>query len=149
MAQLRLVWLQVLLAPVLLLIVVGFVLPWTAEDPGAGADTAVVVVGAVVLAAIGLGGAQWNRGRDYPCVPADELWRIFRTRVFLGIAIGDLPALLSFVAAFVYEEGWLYLVGVAISLISLAMIGPTRAHVERVDASLRAQGCRHALGETL
>jgi hypothetical protein len=147
--QLRVIWAQVAVALVLLAVVIGFAVPWTAENPGDGIAPLVALVGGLALAAIGIGGARWNRDRDYACVPADELRRLFASRIFYGIAISDLPALLSFVAAFVYEEGWLYLVGLAISLIGLALSAPSRTNIERVDAKLRAHGCPHTLGESL
>jgi hypothetical protein len=148
-AKLRLIWAQVVFALLMLAVVVGFAVPWTAEGPDGGIAPEAALAGGLVLAALGIGGALWNRRRDYACVPVDELQQRFATRMFVGIAIGDLPALLSFVAAFVFEQGWLYLVGLAISLVALGSCAPSRANVERVDAKLRAQGCTHALGESL
>jgi F0F1-type ATP synthase membrane subunit c/vacuolar-type H+-ATPase subunit K len=148
-AQLRLIWAQVAFALVMLAVVIGFTVPWTAEDPEGGIAPVAVLVGGLVLAAIGIGGALWNRHRAYACVPADELQGLFATRMFVGIALSDIPALLSFAVAFIFEEGWLYLVGLAMSLVGLALSAPSRANVERVDADLRAQGCPHALGESL
>ena len=149
MKQLRLIMAQVAIALVLLAVVIGFVLPWTPEDPATAIGPVEGAIGGLVLAAIGIGGARWNRDRPYACVPADELRGAFTSRMFFGIAISDLPALLSFVAAFVYEEGWLYLVGLAISLVGLALSAPSQANIERVDAKLRADGCPHTLAAAL
>lgn len=149
MTQLRWIWAQVVIALVMLAVVIGFAVPWTNEAADGGIAPVAALVAGFVLAAIGIGGALWNRNRDYVCVPADELQRLFATRVFVGIAISDLPALLSFVAAFIFEEGWRYLLGLAISLVGLVLSAPSRANVERVNAKLRAQGCPHALADSL
>lgn len=146
--QLRTLWGMVALALVLLAVVIGFALPWVPEG-GSEVDLGAAVLGAVVLAAIGIGGAQVLRGRELPCEEGPALAMAYRTRFFLGIAVSELPALLGFMAAFVVGEGWLYLVGLGVSLVALSRIAPTPGDVQRVEAKLRAGGCQHSLSEAL
>lgn len=140
----RLVFSTVVVALFLLVVVVGVLVPWTSSG-------SVPVVVWLLLAAglVGLVGAAWARGRPVACRAGAELARAYRERVLGGVAFGEAPAVLGFVAALQADAAWPYLVGLALSLIALAVIAPTDGDVERKDAQLRASGCAQSLRQAL
>lgn len=140
----RMIFLSIAVALLLLLFVLTFVVPWTTQEQ-------VPTVVWLLLAAglVGPAGASWARGRAVPCRAGAELARAYQQRMFVGVAFGEAPALLGFVAAFQADAIWPYLVGMALSLIALGMVAPTEGDVERKETQLRAGGCAQSLREAL
>jgi len=69
--------------------------------------------------------------------------------MFIGIGCADSVALFGFVGIFIGGTIWLYLLGLAFALPGLALIGPTRADIERRQQQIAAQGSSLSLLEAL
>ncbi|MTV24918.1 hypothetical protein FTX61_05735 [Nitriliruptoraceae bacterium ZYF776] len=128
----RLVFLGVLQALVLLAVVVVFALPVTPDD-GAIDPIGWALAGLSVPAAAA-GIVVGRRPLSTPSLAA------FRTRMFLGIALADAAALVGFMAAFVAEAAVLYLATGAIGVLTLLAIAPTDARLRADDLALQRQG---------
>lgn len=119
---------------VLLAVVIFFVMP-VAPDDGAIDPLAWILV--AVGLAIGVAGVVVGRR---PLTPDGAHFGAFVQRHFLAIGLTEIPALLSFVAAFVGDAGFLYLIGAVGSLIALTLVAPTDARLRADDQALQRQG---------
>lgn len=115
--------------------------PLTTASPTDPVVYALVAVGPLTLAAI-----PWARGRaTAECAPPSELAQAYTTSVFLSIAFTESAALFGFVATFLAEALWPYLIGMLVSLVGFAAIAPTTARLGKLDAELSRRGCQHSL----
>lgn len=144
LAVLRFVFLIVTLAMLSILYVLVIALPW-------GWGEQVTPIGWALVAAglLGVLGAVWARRREIPCGDREHLKKAYTQRVFWGLAAAENPALLAFVAAFVAEAAWLYLIGLGLSALGFWLVAPTSADVERKASELQSSGCSSSLHEAL
>lgn len=119
--------------------------PLTSDGPTDPLVHVLVGVGPFTLAAV-----PWARRRLLDaCAPPAELADSYRTSVFLAIAFVESAALFAFVATFLAEAVWPYLVGMSVSLIGFAAIAPTTGRVRTLDEDLARRGCQHSLRAAL
>jgi nitrate reductase NapE component len=125
-----------------------------------------MVVGIAVLGALFLGGAPDHAApglvavcgaamaapflgrlarRPLDCSSDVALAESYRTRFFLRAAFANVPALAGFLVGSAGGPVWLFGLGVAIALAALFVDAPTRSHLAREDAALRARGCGRSL----
>jgi hypothetical protein len=130
--QFRLVHGAVMATDVLLAVVVLLVLDLgpVEADP--------VASGALTLAAIATA-AGVRIGRR-PLPTDGDATMAFRTRMFVSIAVLNTGALIGFVAAFLVEAAWPYLVAAVLSLIGFALTAPTEARVRAEQQDLQRRG---------
>lgn len=145
LGSIRLIVTTVFVAMALLLIVVGVSMPWGSSEPVPGHSWAVVGFGAVIAAV----GVVVVRRRQVPCGDAEQVANAYRGRALIGVAVAEVPALLSFLAAFLADQAWLYLVGAVIAAVAFAMVAPTEGDLDRKESELRAQGCAVSLRQAL
>lgn len=69
----------------------------------------------------------------------------YRKSFFSGVALGELVALVGFVASFVVGAGWHYLLGAAFSAIAFAWLAPTIGHLARRQEDLSRAGCEFSI----
>jgi hypothetical protein len=129
----------------LLLVVLVVLFPPGTGDPGAAPDA----LGMLALGLVGLLGAAWVRQRRLTCGESDAVTGQWRTLSFLGIAFAETPALLGFIATFLAEALWPYLVGLAFSSVAFTLIAPTRSEIARQDERLARTGCPTSLRAAL
>jgi hypothetical protein len=102
---------------------------------------ALVGIGAVA----GVAGTAWVGRQQLVCGPPESLANQYRTRLFVGIALAQFPALLGFVAAFLVDDAWPALVGLVPSLVGFGRIFPTAGRIAAHDRALQSSGCPHTL----
>lgn len=128
-------------ALLLFAVVLMFMHPLVSRQPVPVVVYALLAVGAVSLSFI-----PWMKRRLLNCCgPPDELAQTYASTFFLGIAFAESPALLAFVATFLAEALWPYLVGMAVSFVGFGTLAPTATRIGRLDDSLSARGCPHSL----
>lgn len=99
---------------------------------------------------VAVGFVPWARRRLLDTFDEEGgLARHYATSFFLGIALAETPALLAFVATFLAEAVWPYVVGMLVSLGGFAMIAPTGTRIRRLDESLSSRGCNESLRAAL
>jgi F0F1-type ATP synthase membrane subunit c/vacuolar-type H+-ATPase subunit K len=142
---LRMILLVVLQALVLLLVVLAVLMP--VRDPAVAVDP--VVYALLGLSLAGPVGGMWTRRRPLQCAEPANLAGQYQTLFFVGLALSESAALFGFVAAFLADGYWPYLVGVALSGIGFALIAPTRVDIARRDEQLSMSGCPTSLRQAL
>jgi len=65
-----------------------------------------------------------------------DAYGFYRTRMLVGVAIAEIPALIGFMVSFPADSIIPYLGGLVVSLIRIAQYGPTRADVTEVQGWL-------------
>lgn len=123
------------------LMVLLVMFPLTSTGPVDAVVYALVAVGPLTLTAI-----PWARRRllDF-CGTPSELAGADATSVFLSIAYVESAALFAFVATFLAEALWPYLVGMLVALAGFAALAPTSGRIRRLDERLSTRGCHHSL----
>jgi len=91
----------------------------------------------------------WLRRRPLMTNTPQTLAASYKAVMFIGIGCADSVALFGFVGIFIGGTIWLYLLGLAFALPGLALIGPTRADIERRQQQIAAQGSSLSLLEAL
>jgi hypothetical protein len=92
---------------------------------------------------------RWARSRPLDAESATALAGSYRNNFFKGIAFSESVALAAFVSVFLSNRLWIYLIGLAFSMIGFAMIVPTRGNIERKQQEIMAQGSPLSLGDAL
>jgi hypothetical protein len=141
----RTIFLVVLQALVLLLIVLAVLMP--VRDPAAAVDP--VVYALLGLSLAGPLGGMWTRRRRLECGTPANLVQQYQALFLVGLALSESAALFGFVASFLADGFWPYLVGVALSAIGFALIAPTRSDIARRDEQLTFSGCSTSLRQAL
>jgi hypothetical protein len=144
LTQLRTVYLAFLFSLFLFAFVLSFIAPWD------GGDERWIPLFIAGFGVYGLAIASWFGRRPYiyakrgmpPVAPADlaQLAAVYRTRMFLGIALVQAVALMGFVGVFIGGSLWLYCLGLALSLFGHWRVAPSRRNIERDQERLREQG---------
>lgn len=104
----------------------------------------VVLVGIVCIL-----GARVIGNRPLDCRSEQALAESFRKSFFLTVALAELTALVAFVAAFLVDTGWLYLLGGAFSAVGFARSAPTAGHLARRQDDLGRRGCTLSLRDAI
>jgi hypothetical protein len=104
----------------------------------------VAATGAIAVAA-----ACWIRRRPLRADDRPALARAFVGRVLLGVAIAEIPATIGFAATLVADEPWPVLVGAGFGFVTLALVAPTDADLDRRQAELAAAGSALSLREAV
>ena len=73
----------------------------------------------------------------------------YRVRFFLGLGLGQAPALFGAAGMFVTSRTWLLALGTLVSAVLLARNAPTASNVARDERRLRARGSEASLAEEL
>jgi hypothetical protein len=150
---LRRVFLHIGAASVEVAIVIGT----TLVDPPRDATWAWVLLGAGTVACVG--GLTWStksRWRDPPdpalLNSAESVANSFRSLSFIRLGFAASPALYGIVGTQLTGVPEVSLVGAGVSIVLIAVYGPTRSRVDEVQERLRAAGSpislRAALSET-
>jgi hypothetical protein len=122
---LRMVFLALLLAALMILFILGFIIPATGT-PDLGLSVAVVIAGLA-----GVAGAAWTRARELDVRNASHLALTYRTSFFVGFALVEAPLVMSFVLCFITQRSWPYLMALPLYLLGMALIAPSRHDLER------------------
>jgi len=122
------------------LILFGLVIPFVVPFRG---DLA-TLPWALALVAIAVVESVLPRIFERP-MPCDSLAGYFRTRMFLRLAFANSIALFGFVFAFTAMSGWLYYLGLALSIPGHVRAAPTKAALIREQDDLTARGCNKSL----
>ena len=96
-----------------------------------------------------LGYVQRIRSRPLDTTGPRELVASYRANTFIGVGISEIPALAALVGTFLMGEGWIYLVGLLISMIDMVLIGPYKREIARRQEQINAQGSSLSLGSAL
>jgi hypothetical protein len=125
-------------AQLLFVIAFSFICPWDGGEEGM-APWIVVGVGLICLVTdVWLMRRRWTIPSE---VSPKGLAGAYRTRMFIGIAIAELPALLSIVTTFVIQNSlWLIVLGAAFTLAGLWIVAPSSTNIARDQGRLREQG---------
>ena len=114
-------------------------------DPETPRNVGVATIIVVVVGLVSLLGARHFSHRALTCNSEQDLAESYRKSFFLGVALAELAALVAFVASFVVDAGWLYLLGAAFSAIGFAWLAPTVGHLARRQGDLSRAGCQFSL----
>lgn len=136
---LRIVFLSLTVAALLIL----FVLTLIFDD--VGVPSPALLIGITGLGAVAAFAARRISRAQLDPNDAAAAAAMYRSRFFLAFAINEAPLLLSFVACFLTDELWPYLVELPIFLIGMAGIAPGRSNLERIERDLMSQGAAFSL----
>jgi hypothetical protein len=140
---LRSVFLSLIVPLFLFLIALTFIEPWGGGDER-WTPWAVLAVGVVSLA-----GIARIRRRPLPAGSAKALALTYRSLFFIGIGLAEAPALWGIAGVFLGGSLWIYLVGLAFTLVGLLMMAPTRSDIERRQREIIAAGSALSLLDAL
>lgn len=143
LSVMRLIFVGLVSALFLYIVAFSFSTPWNSGSEGA-APWIVIAVGLLSLV-----GIAWVRRRPFNVQDETSLPGVFRTLMFLGIGIGEVPALFALVMMFVTKSLWVYLIGLAFSLLDLWLIGPTKTEIARRQRQLVEAHLPHDLTRAL
>lgn len=122
--------------------VVALGVPFLVPDPDSTVPAALPVA---LAAAAGIGAlvgiVALDRGLT-ATTPSDDRAAIaeLRSRMVMQAAIAEAPALLAVALAFVLGPPWTATAGALPALVGLALVRPSRARLERLDARWREAG---------
>lgn len=142
LTQLRTLWLGLFMAGPLILLVLVLVMPF--GDPSF--PQALLAIAAAVWSILGAR-LPWRRPLD--ASSRAKLSQSYRTTFFLAFALCESGMLWTFVLSFTGDGYWPFLIGLAGFVFGMLHIAPSRSHLDRKDAELRARGSRYSLTEAL
>lgn len=129
-------------------VAVTIVVPIIGRD-GDADGPAGVAVGIIVAAGLAsIAGRRFVASR-LDGTSDESLVTSYRTRFFLRLAMGEMPALVGFAVALAIGPWWTYFVALPFTALGFALAAPTPASIERDQAALRAEGCHRPLGRLL
>jgi hypothetical protein len=140
---LRSVFLSLIVPLLLFLIALRFIEPWDGGDER-WTPWAVLAIGVVSLA-----GIARIRRQPLPLGSAKALALTYRSLFFIGIGLAEAPALWGIAGVFLAGSLWIYLVGLAFTLVGLRMMAPTRSDIERRQREIIAAGSALSLLDAL
>lgn len=143
---LRSVYSALVIAPFILLGVLAVLIgPSSATFPPAAVAIGVAIIGLQAW----LSGRYWAR-QPLPAHSAAELLKRYRALFFLRFAVAESPILAGFVGFFLGGgQLWIYAVGLALGLIDLLAMAPTRGHIAQRQQELVEAGSSLSLGGLL
>ena len=146
-AQLRRVALVATGAQFVILVIV-YVL-WAYAGLADGADSSlaagsVAVIGAAAMVA----SAQYER-RPLDCSSARALSDAYATAFFIRLTLAATGSLAGFVGFTLTDNPFVYLLGMTLTLMGMALIAPTEGNLIRLQGQLDEQGCGRSLAEAI
>ena len=143
LTQIRAIWSALVLSLFLFLFVMSFMhLRWTGS---AGLwPYGIAAIGSGSIALVYLAGREPLRGDSF-----EALSRSYVSRFFRGFAEAEVPALLAFMTVFITGRLWLYVEGLAFSVVGMMIIAPTRRNLARYQTRLKESGSSLSLVEAL
>jgi ribose/xylose/arabinose/galactoside ABC-type transport system permease subunit len=136
---LRFRFLSQLLAPLLLFVVLAGVLGRFGHVDG----TIALIV--ILLGLLGVALALVIPTRSLDVSDAAMLAASYRVRLFLALALNEIPLLIAFVLCFLRGEWWPYAFDLPFFLVGMAMIAPGRNNLARLQRRIQEQGSRLSL----
>jgi hypothetical protein len=129
---LRLAFVGAAASPVMFLIALMYIAPWQGPKPVVAWLPAILVVQGIGSIALIL------RRRDRPLESdsAGSLVADYRSAMFTGIGIAESTAGVAFIMTIIASSLWLYVVGLALSLIGLVLVAPTTGDIRRRQKQL-------------
>lgn len=105
----------------------------------------------VVLAAgcLNLLGVRWVRNRPLTATSNHEIVTLYNGLFFIGVGYAMGSVLIALVGTIVMNAGWVYLVGLAFTMIGLLLIAPSRREIARRDEQLIRSGSPLSLSAAL
>lgn len=145
--SLQTIWAAVVAA----LVLVGVVVTVVAPDRGSDLPDLLPVTLALVAggAAIGAIVAVDRTFAATPPATDDAAAAQFRTRLFMQLAVTEVPLLLTVAMAFVLGPPWVAAVGAGTAVLGMLLVRPRPARVDRFDAAWRAAGTDVSLRRAL
>ncbi|MGH8262139.1 MAG: hypothetical protein ACRET4_01565 [Steroidobacteraceae bacterium] len=143
LTALRLSFLALVDALFFFIVMVAFVEPWSSGHEGA------VPLLIAVLGCVALVGISWQRRRPLIGDTPERLATNYRAGLFIGIGLAEAPALFGIATTLVVGSWWIYLVGLAFSLIGFVLIAPTRGKIQRRQEEIQAAGSPLSLGRAV
>jgi hypothetical protein len=128
-----------------MLVVIGAAL--VALDTTSTRPTTDVAPWAAVVVVVGIVSLVSPRliRRPLECSSDANLASTYRTRFFLRIAFGNVPALVAFVASVATGEYLIYLLGCAFAVVGFMYNAPTKKHLAADQRALGSAGCDRSL----
>lgn len=136
LVQLRQLFLAFVVAIAGITLVVAVIFSSHGEPEGQSPLIAAAFVGGGVGALV----AQRLLSRPLDGTTDQTLVTTYRTRFFLRLAFGEIPALVGFVGFFVYDW-WLYPIGLVLTAMGFAFAAPTVRSLQKDQDDLIARGC--------
>ena len=143
LSRLRAVYLRLLIIPFFFLLVLYLI----TDDGEANPGWIPWGVGGIGLACIA--GVLWVRHRRLDTSSSQRLAGSYSGSFFIGIGVAQVAILYGFVGVFVAGKFWIYLLGMALGLAALALVGPTRRELARRQEQIAAQGSSLSLVRAL
>jgi hypothetical protein len=140
---LRSVFLSLVVPLFLFLVALTFIEPWDGGDER-WTPWMVLAIGVLSLA-----GIARIRRRPLPVGSVKALALTYRSLFFIGIGLAEAAALWGIVGVFLGGSLWIYLVGLAFSLVGLRMVAPTEGDIERRQREIAAAGSSLSLLDAL
>ena len=143
LTALRRVFLGVVDSLFLFVVSLAYIVPWNSGHAGVAA-LLIALLGTANLLMIFL----LNR-RPLPGGTPERLAGGYKARLFVGIGYAAATALFAFCGSLITQSLWIYLMGLAFSVISFAILAPTKANIERGQQSVQRTGSPLFLGQAL
>jgi hypothetical protein len=116
------------------------------EEPGPVGLAPYTVVGVGLLSTLGI---SILYRRTLPTESLKSLAASWRARFFIGVGFAEFPALVGLVLTLPTDTLWIYLIGMAFSLIGFWRIAPSRRNLARDQDAIRSTGSPLDLIEAL
>ncbi len=143
---LRTVFLAFIAALLLYLYVLSFIVAEATKPASApGWVFAVIAIEGMLSLAVG----DRLRRRALRTTSLTRLASSYATRMYIGLASAETPALLGFAFSFITRSIWTYAVGMAIGLVGLGLAAPTSVDIGRQQQKIAAEGSPLSLLEAL
>jgi hypothetical protein len=141
----RTVFVGIFVAPFLFLFVLSSVVTGSGRwsSPG-GWGWAAAGFGTVGLLAAAALRRQSLRDSD-----ADALLRSWNSALFIGIGRACLPEFAALVLTITSHRLWVFVIGLAFTVVCLLLVAPSRGNIERRQSQLDARGTPLSLGQVL
>lgn len=128
------------------LLLFAVAISYVAEIDGDPAMAQLVVIGVGVLSHLAL--ALLGR-RKLSTGSIDDLGDSWRTRMFTGVGLAELPGLVAIPAAIISDSLWVYLLGMAFALAGFWRIAPSSRNLARDQEAISSTGSPLSLIEAL
>ena len=140
---LRSMFLRILISLFLFLWAFSYVAPWDGGDEK-WVPWAIAATGVYALVAM-----AWVRRRPLVTGSPEALAGSYRASFYMGLGLAQSPAPFGLAGVFIGDSLWIYLVGLAFTLVALWMIAPTRQDIERRQREITAAGSPLSLLDAL
>jgi heme exporter protein D len=104
---------------------------------------------ALAVAGLAILYVQSVRVRSLDVTSLGKLAATYRGVTFTGLGAAASPAFVSFIGVFIMGNYWIYLVGLAVSVLLLLQVGPTHREIARRQEQISYQGSSLSLVQAL